>query len=100
MLSATKFMERTEADEATSLELVIEPFLESIATKLVEQVKAVKAITAEVRQTKLEVQPQSEISAKIGADQNTQELEGSTLVTKTFTGTVTECVKIVDSDDK
>lgn len=55
MLGATKFMERTEADEATSLELVIEPFLESIAAKLVDQVKAVKAITTEVRQAKLEV---------------------------------------------
>ena len=31
MLGANSFSQRTEADEATSLELVIEPWLESIA---------------------------------------------------------------------
>ena len=40
-------MERTEADEATSLELVIEPFLETIGANLVKQVKALKALSTE-----------------------------------------------------
>ena len=36
MLGATSFFERTEADEATSLELVIEPWLEKIGGLLTE----------------------------------------------------------------
>jgi len=45
MLGATQFKERTEADEATSLELVIEPWLETIGNELAEQLKKVREIS-------------------------------------------------------
>ena len=41
MLGATQFKQRTEADDATSLELVIEPWLETIGGVLANQVQIV-----------------------------------------------------------
>jgi len=43
-LGAKKFYNRGEADEATSLELVVEPWLEGVTPAIDKQIKKMKAI--------------------------------------------------------
>ena len=56
MLGATQFKERTEADDATSLELVIEPWLETIGSLLANQLQIVSQISEAERQKLFKVE--------------------------------------------
>ena len=46
-LGAHKFYQRGEADEATSLELVVEPWLEGVTSEIEKQIKLIKSMSSE-----------------------------------------------------
>lgn len=54
------FEPRTEADEATSLEIVIEPWLETIGGKLYNQILKVLKMTEEERQAMISASAEPE----------------------------------------
>ena len=64
LIGAQPFQDRTEADEATSLELVIEPWLESIADQLREQIEKLKSTPEAELSQRLLVQEEQQTSSQ------------------------------------
>ena len=101
MLGANSFSQRTEADEATSLELVIEPWLESIADQLRDEIGKLRVLPDQaVAQRLHEQQDLIEETKQTQQVNNQQAADVQEHVVKIYTGTVTEVKTLIDADEK